>query len=360
MVTKSIANNAAELSFEELLSHYDYKFKKGDLIKGIIIGYDNSGVYVDIGAKASAFGPAREIETVSGQTIKEALKQGEEYEFLIIKEEDDEGQLTVSQKKVNLAYHWKELQKIFDQEENVEGEVKAAVKGGLLVEVMGVRGFVPTSHLRVRNIDDCIGEKLQLKILSMDHQTNNLILSHRKVVSDTQAEKRKDTFEKVEVGSVIEGEVVRLADFGAFIDIGGIDGLLPLSQMSWRWVDHPSDILKVGETIKIEVIGIDHDKQRVSLSLKNLQPDPWVEAKEKIKEGEKIKGKVTRVKSFGAFVEVYPGVEALLPQKELLEYQNKEKTTVNVDSEIETIVIRFNPEDRRISLSVTGEVPVEE
>lgn len=348
------------MSFEELLSHYDYKFKKGDLTRGRVIGYDNSGAYVDVGAKASAFVPTREIDTTSGQTVKDALKQGEEYEFLIIREEDEEGQLTVSHKKVNQAYHWRELEKIFEKEENIEGEVKATVKGGLLVEVLGVRGFVPTSHLRVRNIDDCIGEKLELKILSMDSQANNLILSHRKVVSDTQAEKRKDTFEKVEVGNIIEGEVVRLADFGAFIDIGGIDGLLPLSQMSWRWVDHPSDILKVGETIKVEIIGIDHDKQRVSLSLKNLQPDPWLEAKEKIKEGEKITGRITRIKAFGAFVEIYPGVEALLPHKELLEYQNREKTTVNVDSEIETIVVRFNPEDRRISLSVTGEVPVEE
>ena len=348
-----------ELSFEELLGAYDYKFKKGDLIKGIVIGYDGSGAYIDIGAKAAAFIPSREVETTNGQSVKEALLQGQEYEFLIIREEDEEAQLTVSQKKVNLAYHWKELETIFEKEETVEGDVKAAVKGGVLVEVFGVRGFIPTSHLRVRNVEECIGEKLQLKILSMDAQTNNLILSHRKVVSDSQSEKRKDTFAKVEVGSIIEGEVVRLADFGAFIDIGGIDGLLPLSQMSWRWVDHPSDILKVGEITKVEVIGIDHDKQRVSLSLKNLQPDPWIEAKEKIREGEKISGKVTRIKAFGAFVEVFPGVEALLPQKDLMDYQVKEGVSINVGSDIETIVIKFNPEDRRISLSVTGETPAE-
>lgn len=349
-----------ELSFEELLDRYDYNFKKGDLVKGTVVTCENSGALVDIGAKAAAFVPAKEILTENGQPVREALNSGEEYEFLIIREEDEEAQLTLSHKKVTLAYNWKKLEDSYQQEAVIEGEVKSTVKGGVLVEVEGIKGFVPTSHLRVRSLDEVIGEKLPLKILSMDSQANNLILSHRKVVSESQAEKRKDTFDKVEVGSIIEGEVVRLADFGAFIDIGGIDGLLPLSQMSWRWVDHPSDILKVGDTIKVEVIGIDHDKQRVSLSLKNLQPDPWVEAQEKVKEGEKIKGKVTRIKPFGAFVEVYPGVEALLPQKEFLEIQNRDGKIVDVNDEIETTVIKFNPDDRRISLSVSGEIAKEE
>ena len=154
------------------------------------------------------------------------------------------------------------------------------------------------------------------------------------------------------MGSVIEGEIVRLADFGAFVDIGGIDGLLPLSQMSWRWVDHPSDIIKVGDIIKVEIIGIDHDKQRVSLSLKNLQDDPWQKAKEEIKEGSKVSGKITRIKAFGAFVEILQGVEALLPYKDLLEYQQKNNVALDSGSEIETYIVKFNPDDRRISLSV--------
>jgi len=347
--------NLENLDFEQLLTKFDYTFNKGDLVKGKVIGFDSNGALVDIGAKTTAIVPPREI-TESHKQPKDVLETGKEYEFLIIREEDEEGHLTLSYKKVALAYSWKELEKIQQQDDTVEGEVVSVVKGGILVDVMGVRGFVPSSHLRVRDVENAVGEKLTLKILSMDPQANNLILSHRKVVADVQAEKRKDIFEKLDIGSVVEGEVVRLADFGAFIDIGGIDGLLPLSQMSWKWVDHPADILAVGDRIKVEIIGIDADKQRVSLSLKNLEPDPWVEAKDTIKEGEKIKGIVTRVKNFGAFVEVLKGVEALLPQKEVIEYQNQAGKIVEVGQEVEATVVRFNPEDRRISLSVTGQI----
>lgn len=353
MVTKTASENSGNASFEELLAKYDYNFKKGDLIKGTVVSIENSGAIVDIGAKTTAFVPPREISDVS-KDVKDVLEKFKEYEFLIVKEEDEEGQFTLSYKKVAVAYNWKKLETIFEEDGTVEGEVSSQVKGGVLVNVMGVRGFIPSSHLRVRNINEIEGEKLELKILSMDNQTNNLILSHRKVVSDIQAEKRKDVFKNIEVGNVVEGEVVRLADFGAFIDIGGIDGLLPLSQMSWKWVDHPADILKAGEVIKVEIIGIDHDKHRVSLSLKNLQADPWIEAQEKIKEGEKIKGKITRIKHFGAFIEIFDGVEALLPHKEVLEYQNKENKIAEPGAEIEATVVKFFPEDRRISLSISG------
>ncbi len=348
------------LDFEELLQKFDYSFKKGDLIKGTVVSIEKgNSALVDIGAKTIAFVPPREVATDPKKAAEE-LEPGKEYEFLIIREEDEDGQFTLSRKKVAQAYSWKELEKVKETDETIEGVVNSSVKGGVLVEVMGVRGFVPLSHLRVRDMESIIGETLKLKVLSMDSSSNNLILSHRKVFADVQAEKRKDVFETLEVGNVVEGEVVRLADFGAFIDIGGIDGLLPLSQMSWRWVDHPADILTVGETVKVEVIGIDHDKQRVSLSLKNLQADPWDEAKDKIVEGEKITGKVTRIKHFGAFVEVFPGVEALLPHKEVLEYQNQTDKILGVGDNIETTVMRFNPEDRRISLSVSGEAPMEE
>ncbi|MCR4880676.1 MAG: S1 RNA-binding domain-containing protein [bacterium] len=350
-------------SFAELLDKYDYKFSKGDLVKGVVVSVDNSGVLVDIGAKAVAFVHPKEVFCEIGKNWKEVLTPGEEYEFLIIKEEDEDGQLSLSHKRVAQAYNWKKIEEIFNNNESVVTEIKASVKGGLLAEVCGLKAFIPSSHLRVKDMGDCIGEKIEVKILSIDAATSNIILSQRKLLNDTQTDKRKNTFENVEVGSVLEGEVVRLADFGAFVDIGGIDGLLPLSQMSWRWVDHPSDIIKVGDVIKVEVIGIDHDKQRVSLSLKNLQEDPWEQAKEQVKEGSKVTGKITRIKAFGAFVEILQGVEALLPYKDLLEYQQEHNVALDAGSEIETYVIKFNPDDRRISLSVNplnSESPVEE
>jgi len=352
-VTKD--KNSPELSeFERLLTQFDYSFKKGDIVKGKVIGFDSHNVLIDIGAKTTAKVPLRELSGNAAKPAQEVLPIDDtEKEFLITKEEDDEGQLTLSYKKVSQAYSWKELERIKEEDEVVEAEVTATVKGGILVDVMGLRGFVPSSHVRARDPEELVGQKIQLKILSVDAKLNNLIMSHRKVMSEQQAEQRKDLFENIQIGQIVTGEVVRLTDFGAFIDIGGIDGLLPLSQISWRWVDHPSDILKVGSKIKVEIIGMDEEKQRVSLSLKSQQADPWLEASKKIQEGEKVTGKVIRVKHFGAFIEVYPGVEALLPYKELIDYQNKTGKTVQQGDEIETTIVKFYPEDRRISLSTS-------
>lgn len=360
MTTDDIIKNKELTEFEKLLNQFDYSFKKGDIVKGKVIGYDSSGVIVDIGAKTNAKVPLKELTGAYTKAPQEILPiDGKEIELLIIREEDEEGQLTLSYKKVALAYSWKELERMKDEDEPVEAEVTSTVKGGILVDVMGLRGFVPSSHIRAKDAEELVGKKVQLKILSVDSKQNNLIMSHRKVVSEQQAEQRKDLFENIQIGQIVTGDVVRLADFGAFVDIGGIDGLLPLSQISWRWVDHPADILKVGDKIKVEIIGVDEEKQRVSLSLKSQQPDPWIEASKIIKEGEKIKGNVIRIKHFGAFIEVYPGVEALLPYKELVDYQNKNGKTLQQGDEIETTVIRFYPEDRRISLS-TSDKPISE
>lgn len=338
--------------FDELISRYDYKFQKGDLVRGQICGYDSDGVIVDIGAKTSATCPIREARIDASVPVEEVLKKGEVYEFLIIKEEDDEGRFTLSYKKVALAYAWKELEELKEQDATVEGTVAAVVRGGVLVDVKGVRGFIPSSHLRAKDIDNIVGQTIEMKILTLDSHQNNFILSNKKVYSDATEENKEAMFSKLEVGQVVKGEVVRITDFGAFIDIGGMDGLLPLSQMSWRWVDHPSDILKIADTINVEIIGIDNEKQRVSLSLKNLEADPWNEAKDKLKEGDKVEGLVTRIKNFGAFVEVFPGVEALLPMNELSEYQSSKGIIVNVGDKVNTTIIKFQPEDRRISLSL--------
>lgn len=343
-----------DAEFEALLSNYDYSFQKGDLVKGIVCSYDSTGVIVDIGAKTAAYVPLKEAVADKSVSVEETLKKGGEYEFLIIKEEDDDGRFTLSYKKVALAYSWRELEELKEKDETVEGTVVSVVRGGVLVEVKGVRGFVPSSHLKAKAGDDLVGEKLELKILTMDIQQGNFILSNRKSYGDDK-EVRKDLFETLEVGQVIEGEVVRITDFGAFVDIGGIDALLPLSQLSWRWVDHPSYILKVGETIKVEVIVIDKEKQRISLSLKNLEKDPWIDAKDKLKDGDTVEGTITRIKHFGAFVEVCPGVEALLPNNELIEYQNQNNVILKSGDKIKTVILKFNPEDRRISLSIKGD-----
>lgn len=338
--------------FEALLKKYEYNFKKGDLIKGRVCGFDSNSAIIDIGAKTTAICPDYEIRMNREDDPKEILKINESYEFLISEDEDDDGRFTLSYKKVAMAYNWKQLELAKTEDSIVEGIVVQAVKGGILVDVMGVRGFVPSSHLRSKDVDDIVDSKIELKILTMDVAQNNFILSNRKVYSDNVEEVKKDLFSQLEIGQVVKGEVVRIADFGAFVDIGGVDGLLPLSQISWKWVDHPSDILKISQKINVEIIGIDLDKHRVSLSLKNLEPDPWIEAKGKINEGEKIKGKIIRLKHFGAFVEVYPCVEALLPQSEVLQYQNENGVILDVGDLIDTYILKFNAEDKRIALSL--------
>ncbi len=360
MVTKK---ETSDQDFEALLSKYDYKFQKGDLVKGIICGFDSQGVMVDIGAKTIAVIPTYEAVD-KGENPEDKFEKGQEGEFLIIKEEDEDGKFLLSKKKVDFAYAWKELEKAKAADETILGTVVNIVKGGILVEVSGVRGFIPSSQLRTREADVEVGSKLELKILTLDAQQNNFILSNKKVYEDTAEEARKNIFSQIEAGQVVKGEVVRITDFGAFIDLGGIDGLLPLSQLSWRWIDHPTDILNVGDKIDVEVIAVDHDKQRVSLSLKNLEPDPWIEAEKQIKEGDKVEGTVTRLKHFGAFVEVFPGVEALLPHNEVVDYQNDTKDILKVGDKISTYILKFNPSDKRIALSVheqtETEVPTEE
>ena len=339
---------SSELDFEELLKQYDYKFQKGDLVKGIVCGYDSQGVMVDIGAKTIAVVPTREAVD-KDENVEDKFKKGEEYEFLIIREEDEDGKFLLSRKKVDLAYAWKELEKAKEADETILGTIAGIVKGGVLVDISGVRGFVPSSQLRVKENELEVGGKIELKILTLDPQQNNFILSNKKVYEDSAVEARKNVFSQIEPGQIVKGDVVRITDFGAF------DGLLPLSQLSWRWIDHPTDILNVGDKIDVEVIAVDHDKQRVSLSLKNLEPDPWLEAEKQIKEGDKVEGTITRIKHFGAFVEVFPGVEALLPHAEVVELQNQKECILQVGDKIDTYILKFNPTDKRIALTVNEE-----
>ena len=260
-------------------------------------------------------------------------------------------------KKVHLAHTWAELAKIKEADETIAVVVTQTVKGGLIVDVSGVQGFIPQGQLCARETIANAGDKIDVKILSLDKAQNNLILSNKKVYETNMAETRKNVFAQIEVGQVVKGEVVRITDFGAFVNVGGVDCLLPLSQISWKWVEHPTDLLKVGQEINVEIIDIDHDKQRISLSLKNTEPDPWIKAEEELKEGDVKEGVVTRIKSFGAFVEVLPGVEALLPQSALSELQNTKNIIVKAGDKIDTKIIKFNPKDKRISLGLpTDEV----
>jgi small subunit ribosomal protein S1 len=342
----------AKKTFEALLEgKYNYAFTKGEIVSGSVVSWDSNYAYIDVGAKTNALLPIKEL-TDRATAFADELEVGKSYDFYILREENDESQLTLSLKRVQTAYAWKDLTTKMEADEVIEGKVSGVVKGGLLIELdSSLRGFVPSSHMRSRNnLESLVGQTLPFKLLAVDVTRNNIILSHRKVLAEQQQEERKELFSTLETGTVIEGKVVRLTSFGAFVDLGGVDGLLPLSQMSWRWVEHPSDLLNIGDTVKVEVIGVDEDRQRVSLSAKSLMKDPWEEVSELMKEGQEVEGKIMRIKQFGAFVEIHPGVEALLPSRELQGYEETQGQAVEVGMTLKTFIIKFQPEERRISL----------
>ncbi len=351
----SMVEKYSDNDFEALLGKYDYNFKRGDIVKGVVCAYESDGAIVDIGSKCTAFVPSYEVSSDRKVKAEDVLEKGTEYEFLITQDCDENGKFNLSYKKVHLAHTWAELQKVKEADETISVVISQIVKGGLIVDVSGVQGFIPQGQLCARETICNVGDKIDVKILTLDKGQNNLILSNRKVYETNMAETRKSVFAQIEVGQIVKGEVVRITDFGAFVNIGGVDCLLPLSQISWKWVEHPTDLLKVGQEINVEIIDVDHDKQRISLSLKNTEPDPWIKAEEELKEGDIKEGIITRIKGFGAFVEVLPGVEALLPQSELAEYQNKTGVILKAGDKINTSIIKFNPKDKRISLGLPTE-----
>ena len=342
----------SDKDFESLLNNYDYKFKKGDLVKGVVFGYESDNALVDIGAKSVAIVTHKEASIDYDAKIQDVLEKNKEYEFLIISDVDENGQFWLPRKKVDLVYSWKELEKIKEADEIINGKIVQIVKGGILVDIIGIKGFVPSSQIQEKETRYSVGDKIELKILSLDKEQSNLVLSNKKVYSDTIESAKKVIFNEVEVGQVVKGKVVRIASFGAFVDIGGIDCLLPLSQISWKWVEHPTDLLTIGETIDVAIFDVDKEKQRITLSLKNVTEDPWIKVSEDIKEGDTKEGVVTRIKNFGAFIEVYPGVEALLPHNEVVEYQNISNSILEVGAKINVTIVKFNPEDKRISLGI--------
>lgn len=343
----------SDLEFEKMLEKYQISFQVGSLVKGCVSSYVSDGVLVDIGAKTDALVPLKEIlYDAKLKNLQEILPLKQEFEFLVFQDADEDGQYILSHKKVAAAYVWKQLEQVKENDDIVVAVISDIVKGGILVDVSGVKGFVPSSHLRIKETDVKVGNEIELKILALNPAENNFILSNKKILHDNFEQNKQEIFERFEVGQKVEGEVVRITDFGAFININGIDGLLPLSQISWRWVEHPKDILKLDEKILVEIINIDKDKKRLSLSLKNLEVDPWLNASELLEENKTLKGVITRLKHFGAFVEILDGIEALLPLADINAYQNKAGVTLQVGEEVLVTITKFNLKDRRISLTI--------
>ena len=339
--------------FERLLDEsFATKLNVADVVKGVIVKKENDGYLVDVGAKSEGFLPNREIP--SSQNAENPLSIGDQKEFYVLREdENDESGVLLSLKKVACAQAWQSLQNAKISGETVVAKVVSLVKGGVIVEVQDLRGFIPASQLRTgMPFDGLINQEIEVKVLEADAKRNKLILSQRQALAEQREQLVDDVISNLEIDQIVEGEVVRIADFGAFIDINGVDGLLPISEISWQRIKHPSDVLTLGQKIEVKILKIDEQLKRISLSLKRIGDNPWEEIEDKFKEGEVITGTVNKVTSFGAFINIFPGVEALLPVAEMEDTNANPFDIYKAGDEIKVLIKKFTPQEHRIALSV--------
>ncbi|SMO42049.1 30S ribosomal protein S1 [Melghirimyces algeriensis] len=329
--------------------------KSGDIVKGKVTKVEDNQVLVDVNYKFDGVIPISELFSLHVDKAGDVLSEEEEVEVKVIRIDDEEEKLVLSKKAVDADRAWNDLEQKFETGETLEAEIADVVKGGLVVD-LGVRGFIPASLVErhyVEDFSDYKGRTLSLKVIEMDREKNKLILSRKAVLDEEEEKQKRETLERLTPGEVLDGTVQRLTDFGAFVDIGGVDGLVHVSELAWSRVEHPSEMLSEGDQVKVKVLKVDKENERISLSIKETQPGPWEKVSDSIHSGDIVNGTVKRLVSFGAFVEVAEGVEGLVhisqisrrhiasPSEELEEGQ-----------EVRVKVLDMQPEQKRISLSI--------
>ena len=341
--------------FERLLEESFAKVASvADVVRGAVVKREKDGFLVDIGSKKEAFLPDKEISNFQDKDPEELVKVGEVKEFFIMKDaDDDDKDIIISLKKVACAQAWQDLQEAKLTNLTILAKVNSIVKGGIIVEVKELRGFIPASQLRNgAPFDGLLNQEIEVKVLEADPKKNKLILSQRQVFTEQREQVVDDILKDLAEDQIVEGEIVRITDFGAFIDINGVDGLLPISEISWQRIKHPSDVLSLGQKLEVKILKIDTDLKRISLSLKRMGSNPWEEIEGKFEEGQVITGTINKVATFGLFVNIYPGVEALLPVAEISDNKINLFETYSVGDEIKVMVKKFTPKEHRIALSV--------
>ncbi|MEU9029559.1 30S ribosomal protein S1 [Streptomyces sp. NPDC048383] len=330
-------------------------FNDGDIVEGVIVKVDRDEVLLDIGYKTEGVIPSRELSIKHDVDPNEVVKVGDEIEALVLQKEDKEGRLILSKKRAQYERAWGTIEKIKEEDGIVTGTVIEVVKGGLILDI-GLRGFLPASLVemrRVRDLQPYVGKELEAKIIELDKNRNNVVLSRRAWLEQTQSEVRQTFLTTLQKGQVRSGVVSSIVNFGAFVDLGGVDGLVHVSELSWKHIDHPSEVVEVGQEVTVEVLDVDMDRERVSLSLKATQEDPWQQFARTHQIGQVVPGKVTKLVPFGAFVRVDEGIEGLVHISELAErHVEIPEQVVQVNDEIFVKVIDIDLERRRISLSL--------
>lgn len=327
---------------------------EGDIIKGTVVHIDREGVLVDVGTKSDGLIPPAELSR-EGYAAEDVVSIGDTVDVYVLDAEDQEGNLILSKKRADYEKAWHRIEETFETGKVINAMVTDRVKGGLVVD-LGVRGFVPASHVgsgKVRNLERYIGQSLPLKIIEIDRDRKRVVLSHRLAVEDERERQRETLFKSLAEGQIREGVVRRVTDYGAFVDIGGVDGLLHVSEMSWTRINHPSEVVKVNDKIHVVVLKVNLDEGKISLGLRQILPDPWAEADKKYHVNDIVTGKVTRLVPFGAFVQLEGGIEGIIPNAELAHRRvNKPDEVLSVGDEVTAKVINVRAEERRITLSL--------
>jgi small subunit ribosomal protein S1 len=354
-IPRQVTEDDLATTFEEAISRALVDVEDGMIVTGTVVKIDKDEVLLDIGYKSEGVIPSRELSIRNDVNPFDVVKMSEEIEALVLQKEDREGRLLLSKKRAQYERAWGSIEKIKDDEGVVEGPVIEVVKGGLIMDI-GLRGFLPASLVelrRVRDLQPYVGRVLQAKIIELDKNRNNVVLSRRAYLEETQKEQREDFLANLKPGDIREGVVSSVVSFGAFVDLGGMDGLIHVSELSWKHVDHPGSVVAVGDNVTVKVLDVDHERERISLSLKATQQDPWQEFASTHRIGELVYGRVTKLVPFGAFVQVGDGIEGLVHISEMSAHHvESPEQVVTPGEELWVKIIDLDLARRRISLSI--------
>ena len=349
---------AESMSPESLEEAYDNSIKAftdGEIVKGIVVDVNRDEVMIDIGFKSEGYIPASEFD--AGQDDLPTVQVGDEIDVYIVRREDSEGQIVLSKKIADQTLIWDEIASAYETGTPVMGRIIERIKGGLRVSVGSLRGFLPASQVELRpiqNLEQYVGQTLEMKVISLSKRRHNIVLSRRAWLEAELVQKRSEVLNTLEVGQHVAGVVKNITAFGAFVDLGGVDGLLHKTDMAWKRIHHPSDVVSVGEEIEVQVIGINQENEKISLGLKQKTPDPWTNIEEKYPVGATVRGVVVNIVNYGAFLQLEEGVEGLIHVSEMAWTRRNVAPSriVNKGDEIEAVVLEISREDKRISLGL--------
>ena len=355
-----VPNDLSADDFAAAVERTVFEFKEGDIVAGTVVRVDPDEALVDIGYKSEGVIPANELSIRNSANPGEVVSVGDEIEALVMQKEDDNGRLVLSKKRAQYERAWGRIEMVMHDGGTVTGLVIEVVKGGLIVDI-GLRGFLPASLVdlrRVRDLHPFVGEDIEAKVIELDKNRNNVVLSRRAFLEEAQAEQRQAFLSDLEPGAVRQGVVSSVVNFGAFVDLGGMDGLVHVSELSWQHVSHPGEIVSVGNEVTVKVLEVDRDRERISLSIRQTKEDPWEEFIREAEVGQIIDGSVTKTVPFGAFISVGEGVEGLVHVSEIaMRHVDSPELELSISQQVRVKVTEIDADRRRVSLSIKQALP---